>query len=78
MEALWGVIPIKEVEKLNLDFQEFTQLVLCWGSKYSKYTKNFPMVDYIHHLFEFTAEESCGKCFPEDLVLTEEKRCLIN
>jgi NADH-quinone oxidoreductase subunit F len=22
------------------------------------------MVDYIHHLFEFSAEESCGKCFP--------------
>jgi NADH-quinone oxidoreductase subunit F len=22
------------------------------------------MVEYIHHLFEFTAEESCGKCFP--------------
>ena len=26
--------------------------------------KDFPMVEYIHHLFEFTAEESCGKCFP--------------
>ena len=26
--------------------------------------KNFPMTEYIHHLFEFSAEESCGKCFP--------------
>ncbi len=22
------------------------------------------MVDYLEHLFEFTALESCGKCFP--------------
>ena len=22
------------------------------------------MVKYIEHLFEFTADESCGKCFP--------------
>ena len=22
------------------------------------------MVDYIKHLFQFTAHESCGKCFP--------------
>ncbi len=22
------------------------------------------MVDYIEHLFDFTAVESCGKCFP--------------
>jgi NADH-quinone oxidoreductase subunit F len=22
------------------------------------------MFEYIHHLFEFSAEESCGKCFP--------------
>jgi NADH:ubiquinone oxidoreductase subunit F (NADH-binding) len=26
--------------------------------------KDFPMAEYIHHLFEFSAEESCGKCFP--------------
>ena len=26
--------------------------------------KDFPMTEYIHHLFEFSAEESCGKCFP--------------
>jgi NADH-quinone oxidoreductase subunit F len=22
------------------------------------------MAEYIHHLFEFSTEESCGKCFP--------------
>jgi len=26
--------------------------------------ENFSMVKYIHHLFKFTSDESCGKCFP--------------
>jgi NADH-quinone oxidoreductase subunit F len=26
--------------------------------------EDFPLVKYIEHLFEFTAHESCGKCFP--------------
>ena len=62
---LGGVIPIKEVEKLNLDFQEFTNagFMLGHGSIVS-IPEDFSMVKYIHHLFKFTAEESCGKCFP--------------
>ena len=60
-----GVVPLTEAEKLNLDFQEFTEagFMLGHGSVVSV-PKNFPMVEYIHHLFEFSAEESCGKCFP--------------
>ena len=62
---LGGVVPLTEVEKLNLDFQEFTEagFMLGHGSIVS-IPKDFPMVEYIHHLFEFSAEESCGKCFP--------------
>jgi len=62
---LGGVIPIKEVEKLNLDFQEFMKagFMLGHGSIVS-IPKDFNMIKYIHHLFKFTAEESCGKCFP--------------
>jgi NADH-quinone oxidoreductase subunit F len=26
--------------------------------------EHFPLAKYIEHLFEFTAHESCGKCFP--------------
>ena len=26
--------------------------------------ESFPMISYMLHLFEFTAKESCGKCFP--------------
>ena len=62
---LGGVIPITEAEKLNLDFQEFTVAGFMLGhASIVSIPKNFPMVEYIHHLFEFTAEESCGKCFP--------------
>jgi len=62
---LGGVVPLTEAEKLNLDFQEFTEagFMLGHGSVVS-IPKDFPMVEYIHHLFEFSAEESCGKCFP--------------
>ena len=62
---LGGVIPIEEAEKLNLDFQEFTAAGFMLGhASIVSIPKDFPMVEYIHHLFEFTAEESCGKCFP--------------
>ena len=62
---LGGVIPISEAEKLNLDFQEFTTAGFMLGhASIVSIPKDFPMVEYIHHLFEFTAEESCGKCFP--------------
>ena len=62
---LGGVVPIQEAEKLNLDFQEFTAAGFMLGhASIVSIPKDFPMVEYIHHLFEFTAEESCGKCFP--------------
>ena len=62
---LGGVIPIKEVEKLNLDFQEFSKagFMLGHGSVVS-IPESFSMVKYIHHLFKFSSDESCGKCFP--------------
>ena len=58
-------MPIEEVEKLNLDFQEFSSAGFMLGhASIVSIPKNFSMIDYIHHLFEFSAEESCGKCFP--------------
>ena len=62
---LGGVVPLAEAEKLNLDFQEFTKAGFMLGhAGIVSIPKDFPMVEYIHHLFEFSAEESCGKCFP--------------
>jgi len=62
---LGGVIPIKEVEKLNLDFQEFAKAGFMLGhGGIVSIPEDFNMIKYIHHLFKFSAEESCGKCFP--------------
>ncbi len=62
---LGGVVPLEEAEKLNLDFQEFTAAGFMLGhASVVSIPKDFNMIDYIHHLFEFSAEESCGKCFP--------------
>ena len=62
---LGGVVPAIEIKKLNLDFQEFTAAGFMLGhASVVSIPKNFSMAEYIHHLFEFSAEESCGKCFP--------------
>ena len=62
---LGGVAPISEIDNLILDFQEFTSKGFMLGhASVVSIPKDFPMTEYIHHLFEFSAEESCGKCFP--------------
>jgi NADH-quinone oxidoreductase subunit F len=62
---LGGVVPLGEIDNLNLDFQEFTAKGFMLGhASVVSIPKDFPMTEYIHHLFEFSAEESCGKCFP--------------
>ena len=62
---LGGVVPLSEIDNLNLDFQEFTAKGFMLGhASVVCIPKDFQMTEYIHHLFEFSAEESCGKCFP--------------
>ncbi|MDA8791440.1 NAD(P)H-dependent oxidoreductase subunit E [Candidatus Pelagibacter bacterium] len=62
---LGGVVPLSEIDNLNLDFQDFTAKGFMLGhASVVSIPKDFPMTEYIHHLFEFSAEESCGKCFP--------------
>ena len=62
---LGGVVPLEIAESLSLDFQEFTKAGFMLGhASVVSIPNTFKMFDYIHHLFEFTAEESCGKCFP--------------
>ena len=62
---LGGVVPMEEINNLNLDFLEFTKKGFMLGhASVVSIPKDFPMIEYIHHLFKFSAEESCGKCFP--------------
>jgi len=75
---LGGVVPLEEAEKLNLDFQEFIIAGFMLGhASVVSIPKDFNMLEYIHHLFEFSAEESCGKCFPGRIGPIEERKCLI-
>ncbi len=62
---LGGLVPIHKINNLTLDFESFQQqgFLLGHGSIIG-IPESMPLMDYVQHLFEFTAEESCGKCFP--------------
>jgi NADH:ubiquinone oxidoreductase subunit F (NADH-binding) len=62
---LGGIVPKSHFDKLTVDFESFQQAGFLLGhAGVVSIPESFPMVDYIEHLFEFTAAESCGKCFP--------------
>lgn len=62
---LGGIVPIDKISKLCLDFESFnSQGFLLGHASVVCIPDNFPMIDYLHHLFKFAADESCGKCFP--------------
>lgn len=62
---LGGVVPKSHFEQLTIDFESFQQAGFLLGhAGMIAIPDTFPMVEYIEHLFEFTAAESCGKCFP--------------
>lgn len=62
---LGGVVPVHKIDSLSIDFESFQQngFLLGHGSILC-IPESFPMISYIKHLFQFTAHESCGKCFP--------------
>lgn len=62
---LGGLVPVSKIPDLKLDFESFTQNNFLVGhASVVSIPESFPMVKYLEHLFEFTAHESCGKCFP--------------
>ena len=62
---LGGVFPISEISKLNLSFESFSDNGFLLGhASVVCIPKDFPMIEFIKHLFEFTRDESCGKCYP--------------
>ncbi len=62
---LGGIVPVENFQDLTLDFESFKDngFLLGHGSIVC-IPESFPMLQFIEHLFEFTAAESCGKCFP--------------
>ncbi|MCA6074497.1 NADH-ubiquinone oxidoreductase-F iron-sulfur binding region domain-containing protein [Fulvivirga sedimenti] len=62
---LGGVVPVNMIDSLTLDFESFREAGFELGhASILAIPESFPMIDYMIHLFEFVAHESCGKCFP--------------
>ncbi|MEO8150229.1 MAG: NADH-ubiquinone oxidoreductase-F iron-sulfur binding region domain-containing protein [Bacteroidia bacterium] len=62
---LGGLVPVEKINDLTVDFESFSKNGFLLGhASVVCIPENFPIVKYLEHLFEFTAHESCGKCFP--------------
>lgn len=62
---LGGIVPIHKIKDLTLDFESFSKNGFLLGhAGIVSIPESFPMIEYLQHLFQFTADESCGKCFP--------------
>jgi NADH-quinone oxidoreductase subunit F len=62
---LGGIVPVDKIHELTVDFESFQQNGFLLGhASVIGIPEEYPMVQYLEHLFEFTAHESCGKCFP--------------
>lgn len=62
---LGGIVPLTKINDLGIDFESFQKNGFLLGhASVLSIPADFPMVKYLEHLFEFTALESCGKCFP--------------
>lgn len=62
---LGGLVPVSKIDDLTVDFESFAQNGFLLGhASVVCIPEDFPLIEYLEHLFEFTAHESCGKCFP--------------
>jgi len=62
---LGGIVPIHKIVELHLDFESLNQNGFLLGhAGFVCIPSDFPMIKYLEHLMKFTADESCGKCYP--------------
>jgi len=62
---LGGLVPVEKIADLSVDFETFAQNGFLLGhASVVCLPAHYPVIKYIEHLFQFTAHESCGKCFP--------------
>jgi NADH-quinone oxidoreductase subunit F len=74
---LGGIVPMSKVGDLSIDFETFAANGFLLGhASILSIPERFPMVQYLEHLFAFTAHESCGKCFPCRIGSTRGKELL--
>lgn len=62
---LGGIVPVEKIPDLNVDFESFGNAGFLLGhASIVCIPQEFPMINYLEHLFDFAQYESCGKCFP--------------
>jgi len=62
---LGGIVPMSKIPELTLDFESLGNNGFLLGhASFVSIPTNFPMIKFLEHLMEFTADESCGKCYP--------------
>lgn len=62
---LGSVLPMDKIEGLSLDFESFAQQGFLLGhAGIVTIPSDFPMINFLRHLFSYMANESCGKCLP--------------
>ena len=62
---LGGIVPMHKIKDLTLDFESLNNNGFLLGhASFVSIPKDFPMIKFIEHLMKFTADESCGKCYP--------------
>jgi NADH-quinone oxidoreductase subunit F len=62
---LGGIVPNEKIKDLTLDFESLNNNGFLLGhASFVSIPKSFPMIKFIEHLMKFTADESCGKCYP--------------
>ena len=62
---LGGLVPIEKIKDITIDFESFSQEGFLLGhASFVCIPKDFPIIKFIEHLFDFASYESCGKCFP--------------
>lgn len=76
---LGGIVPTHKIDDLTIDFESFANGGFLLGhAGIVSIPDKFPMIHYLEHLFEFTADESCGKCFPCSIGSVRGKEMIAN
>jgi len=74
---LGGIVPVEKIGMLTVDFESFKKEGFLLGhAGVVSIPETMPMIEYIQHLFQFTSDESCGKCFPCRLGSTRGKELI--
>jgi len=62
---LGGLVPVSKIDDLTIDFESFANEGFLLGhASVVCIPESMPVIDFLEHLFDFAAYESCGKCFP--------------